>query len=551
MAKKKTPEQEREEELRDGGVATITQDDLDHIGDDRQPGEPLPAKRLTDSEYRERRQEMARLHKDMCDLNDRAEKEDIADLDEQWSRMSDAFDAVKAEVEAHQRWRNASDGRRKRLEAMADSANRLPKAVRHRLVGQSLIDAGSYDADDAFGRQRQNPNALDGAVNAWFKVRNGMPSAITEYERDCCDQLGFSPADRNLWLPMYDAARFQECQKLFLASMDGVHPGQKGYEKARREAQKAIRDSLSKETPDGPLTENYLSGTNFVADLEEAVLAYSGLLNSVYILRTADGNPYYWPTADDTANEGRMIDEALAIPPAAGALIDPDVTPSIGRMVLYAFIGTSDGIPISNSLLEDNQVGLATLLPEMLGTRIGRLKNKKGTIGAGVASSEPDGIVPQSTLGKTAASNAAIVLDEITDLTHAVDPDIRRMHECKFMFTDQTLKLFRKIKDSEGRYLWQVDARSGAPDTLFEYAYVVNQNMAEIGATTKSVIFGNFMSYKWRDVIGSGNQQGIRLAVLRELYAESDQTGYQAFARFDGRLLNPGDNPVVHLIHPA
>jgi predicted phage gp36 major capsid-like protein len=43
----------------------------------------------------------------------------------------------------------------------------------------------------------------------------------------------------------------------------------------------------------------------------------------------------------------------------------------------------------------------------------------------------------------------------------------------------------------------------------------------------------------------------MRLVVTDELYAESDQVGMFAWIRFDGNLLNAGDDPIKAIVTPA
>ena len=540
-----------ESEVYDGEeVIVLTPDNIDDI--EPQAGERAAAKRLTDTDLVYNQNLMNKTSQEMKDINDRllAKGGDDAELSQQWDRACAVFDAAEAQVDGHMRFTEQSQKRTDRLNNMRDKTTRLPRDVRNRIgAGGRLLDA-DIDADDLHENMIDCDHLLGAASSAWFKAHNGQMSAITSEEKEACARMGFSPQDKDLRLPMYDQATWELARDIFDGHMEGVDRSSRGGKKARREARRELVDAISTVTPTGgPFTENYLFGTTFVADLEEAVLAYGGIYGNVDVLRTADGTPIYMPTSNDTANGGRMLTEALALPPASTALVG-DADTAFGNMVLYAFIGTSDRIAVSNSLLEDNGVMLKRKLPEWLGVRIGRLKNRMGTNGLGVASSQPDGIVPQSVLGVTAAASTGIVLDEVFDLVHALELGLRENHECKFMFTDQTLKMFRKIKDSQGRYLWQVDARSGAPATLDTHQYIINQQMPQVGAGLKSVIFGNFMAYKFRDVVGAGSNGGIRLRTLGELYAESDQTAYLAFARFDGRLLNAGDNPVIHLIHP-
>ena len=146
-------------------------------------------------------------------------------------------------------------------------------------------------------------------------------------------------------------------------------------------------------------------------------------------------------------------------------------------------------------------------------------------------------------LGVTAAAASAITFDEIVDLEHQVD--IAYRIGARFMLADSTVQVLRKLKDSEGRYLWQQSHVAGVPGLLFNYPYVVNNDMATITNSAKTVLFGQLSKYKIRDVAG------IRLRRLTELYAANDQEGFVLFVRSDGNLLNAGGGPVKYLQQAA
>ena len=56
--------------------------------------------------------------------------------------------------------------------------------------------------------------------------------------------------------------------------------------------------------------------------------------------------------------------------------------------------------------------------------------------------------------------------DELIDLEHSVDPLYRAAPTCRFMFNDGVLKALRKLKDGQGRYIWQPpDVKAGQPPT--------------------------------------------------------------------------------------
>ena len=113
------------------------------------------------------------------------------------------------------------------------------------------------------------------------------------------------------------------------------------------------------------------------------------------------------------------------------------------------------------------------------------------------------------------------------------------------MFNKNTLWALAKIKDLEGRYIWQQSARDGLAPSLFGKPYIINDDVADIGAGNASVLFGDFSKYKIRIV------KGFKVIRLNELLAEYLSIGLFGFARADGLLLDAGTHPVKKLVHSA
>jgi HK97 family phage major capsid protein len=269
-----------------------------------------------------------------------------------------------------------------------------------------------------------------------------------------------------------------------------------------------------------------------IMNLETAMLAYGGMFQVAEIIRTAQGEPMRWPTASDTSNTGRQVGES--------ASHDSGTDPTFGEVIWNAFTFTSDIVKVPNELMTDSVFNLATILGAMLGERLGRIQNTKYTTGLG--SSTAYGIVTRATAGVTSAGSTSIAFDELIDLEHSLDPSRRAMPGVGYMFHDSILKALRKLKDGEGRYLWQSGANSGAPNTLNTYPYTINQDMASSIATTAvTVLFGQLSQYKIRQV-GT-----IVLRRLDERFADNNQTGFLAIMRGDGNLLDAGDGPVRKL----
>lgn len=160
----------------------------------------------------------------------------------------------------------------------------------------------------------------------------------------------------------------------------------------------------------------------------------------------------------------------------------------------------------------------------------------------GDGTGDPNGIVTASSLGKTATATAAITYDEVIDLVHSVDPAYRASSKTRLMFNDSTLGTLRKLKDSEGRYIWSAgDVQNGVPGSILGYRYSINQAIDSLAAAKRVMLFGDFGKYFVRKV------GGIVMFVARERFAPD--IGLLGLIRLDGEL---GDTAAVkHLITAA
>ncbi len=278
----------------------------------------------------------------------------------------------------------------------------------------------------------------------------------------------------------------------------------------------------------------YLVPAQMRTDVVISMKAYGPMMDSAIVreINTDTGGDIPWPTMDDTSNEGRQIEENVQVSLAEI---------QFGSKTLKAYKFTSDVVLVPSELLQDAAVDIETLIRNAMAERIGRIGNRKLTTGTGA--NTPLGIVTGAASGATAASSTAILFDDVISLEHAVDPAYRAAATCRFQMNDNTLKAIRKLKDGEGRYIWQpADMKAGLPNNIDGYPYSVNQVMADISSGNKSMIFGDHNRYVRRMV----NQFSIRRLVER--YADYDQVGFIGFTRFDGTLIDAG--AVKALAHP-
>lgn len=277
----------------------------------------------------------------------------------------------------------------------------------------------------------------------------------------------------------------------------------------------------------------YLVPGTFQAELIKSLKAWGPMLDPgvTRMLQTSTGATITMPTMNDTANVGALIGENQQVSVSEIAF---------GTKSIDAYKYTSGVVLVSDELLQDSVMDVEALVRDAMGERIGRIANTHLTTGDGA--SKPNGIVTAA--GTTAAAGAAaITFDDMINLEHSVDPAYRSDPSIKWMFNDSTLKALRKLKDLNGAYIWQpADVKGGAPATILTYGYVVNQAVADIGTTNKSVVFGAMNKYIVRMV------KEFAIKRLVERYADYGQVGLIGFTRLDGELLDTA--AVKTLLHP-
>jgi HK97 family phage major capsid protein len=279
----------------------------------------------------------------------------------------------------------------------------------------------------------------------------------------------------------------------------------------------------------------YVVPDETMRSLETAMLRFGGMRQVADIIRTDSGAALPWPTMNDTTNTGEIIGQN-------GQVSNQDL--AFSQLVLNAFKYSSKMILIPVELLQDSAVNLADVVGTALGQRIGRISNTHFTTGAGTT--VPWGIVTRATLGKTGASGqtTSVTTDDLVDLEHSVDPDYRV--NARWMFADSTLKALKKLKStSTDLPLWLPGIAVKEPDTILGYPYVINQAVAAMAASAKSIVFGDLSKYKIRDV------RQVQLLRLDERFADYHQVAFLAFSRHDGDLLDAGTHPVKYYANAA
>lgn len=275
----------------------------------------------------------------------------------------------------------------------------------------------------------------------------------------------------------------------------------------------------------------YLVPEDF-SNILDVASKFTGVVEQVaQVINTNSGALLPYPTVDDTSVSGAILSEATA--PAVS-----DMTFSAVNLNAYNY--SSGIVKVSRQLLQDGAFNLDAFLVDALGGRIARGTNASFTTGTG--SSQPKGVVTGSAAGKTAASATAITAAELLDLMYSVDPSYRNAAGAGFMMKDSTLAAVRKLGlGSANDFPIFVPAMNpGEKDMLYGKPIHINNDMAAIATTNKTVLFGDFSKFVVR-VAG-----GLQFLRLDERFADALVVGYIAYKRVDSNILQA--NAIKHLV---
>jgi HK97 family phage major capsid protein len=282
----------------------------------------------------------------------------------------------------------------------------------------------------------------------------------------------------------------------------------------------AIRNAMSTTTT----TEGgYTVPSEVAAMVIDKLKAYGGMRDVSTILSTSTGVAMNWPTSDGTADVGAIVGQNTAVNAA-------DIT--FGTIAMNVFYYTSNKIALPLELIQDSAIDVVSYVVERLSTRIARIQNTHFTTGGGTT--VPDGVIPKASTGKTGTTGQTltVIYDDLVDLKHSVNRAYRQ--NSKFMLNDLSVAVVSKLKDSTGRPIWNPSIISGAPDTLLGFPVAVNDDVAVMAASAKSIAFGDFSKYTIRDVSGT--------TLIRRFddsaFALSNQVGFCGWTRSGGNLLD-------------
>jgi HK97 family phage major capsid protein len=122
--------------------------------------------------------------------------------------------------------------------------------------------------------------------------------------------------------------------------------------------------------------------------------------------------------------------------------------------------------------------------------KIARTENTAFVLGDAI--DKPEGFLTNSTIeALITAASGVLDFDDLVDLQTALKDAYAP--NGVFAFNRKVLRTIRKIKDNDGRYIWEPSGKNGTPGTLLGDPYVLMDDMPDtIAAGAKAVAYGDW-----------------------------------------------------------
>jgi HK97 family phage major capsid protein len=270
------------------------------------------------------------------------------------------------------------------------------------------------------------------------------------------------------------------------------------------------------------------SGANVVptsmdSQLWEYMIEESSILGAgVTILRTTSGEAMDIPKAtvhstSASATEGSAITES-----------DPTFAKTSLTVAKAGYV-----VQVSREMVDDSGVDLLGYLSRAAGRELGNAVGSNAVsvllTGTSSAVTGPTG----ASGGFGTQSTAGSGFDKVIDLFYSIIEPYRRRSSCGWVMADPTAAVVRKIKTSDGYYIWQPSVIQGQPDTILNKPVYIDTNVPDVALSAESVVFGDLSSLYVR-IAG-----GFRFERSDDFAFGSDLVTFRALVRHGAAHVDP------------
>lgn len=216
------------------------------------------------------------------------------------------------------------------------------------------------------------------------------------------------------------------------------------------------------------------------------------------------------------------------------AITESTPTPSTDYIYVEDLYGLTK---IGEDELMDNDDILAQIIADSFKTAIANAEAAAFVVGTGHTYSQPDGVTLNATVISTYTdldTADTCVPDDLLDIEYGLPAQYRK-GACFLMHQSTGLQV-RKVKATNGPYLWQPSLQVGMPESFDGFPVHFSNDMIvpASGNVDRSIValFGN-----WKLGYVIVDRLGISIQRLNELYSEAGLIGFKVHFRVGGGVV--------------
>lgn len=190
----------------------------------------------------------------------------------------------------------------------------------------------------------------------------------------------------------------------------------------------------------------------------------------------------------------RLVDE-VTVGEVTETAARPESEPTFDQIDLKPF-EMAVIVPVTRILLEDAQIDLSSYLGNHIARRFGQ--KEAGWFVNGNGTTQAEGVLKSADVQEVEGEIAA---DDLIDLFYSVKTAYSA--NGTWLMNRKTMAAVRKLKDTDGSYLWQPSIAAGLTPTLLGRPVYEAVDMPDVAADATPIVFGDFATgYAIADRVG-------------------------------------------------
>ncbi|MDY0236797.1 MAG: phage major capsid protein [Gudongella sp.] len=188
-------------------------------------------------------------------------------------------------------------------------------------------------------------------------------------------------------------------------------------------------------------------------------------------------------------------------------------------------------VKISQNLIDDAVFNVEQDIMTRISKKFAKVEEDEFINGSGFKCPEGILVCDKVQTGNATASATAITADEVIDIRGYGEVAKSSVEKnATYLMNFKTALKLRKLKDTQGQYLWQPSLAAGMPPTFDGIPVVKSWAMPDIAASASPVAYGDFSAYRIAD------RKDIN--ILRNPYRYSGQILFEFTKRVGGMVVD-------------